>query len=125
MRGGEGVKEKMDKEERIEKEIKRIKKIFNKIPKKKKDLTQELIKRASFLLVMAEDMEDEINTLDGVLEITINGSQQFVKANPLFKEYRDTVKSYQSVIKQLTDLIKVDEAIPTQTVNPLVEFINK
>ena len=115
----------MDKEERIEKEIKRINKIFNKIPKKKKDLTKELVKRASFLLVMAEDMEQEINTLNGVLETTINASQQFVKANPLFKEYRDTVKSYQAVIKQLTDLIKVDEALPTQTVNPVIDFINK
>ena len=74
---------------------------------------------------MAEDMEEEINTLSGVLEVTINGSQQFVKANPLFKEYRDTVKSYQAVIKQLADLNKVDEAMPTQTVNPLIEFISK
>lgn len=115
----------MKKEERIEKEIKRIEKIFNDIPKKKKNITKELIKRASFLLVMAEDMEEEINELDGVLETTINGSQQFVKANPLFKEYRDTVKSYQAVIKQLNDLIKVDEVVATQTVNPLIDFINK
>lgn len=115
----------MNKEERIEKEIKRLDKIFNDIPKKKKDLTKELIKRASFLLIIAEDMEAEINTLDRVLETTINASQQFVKANPLFKEYRDTVKSYQAVIKQLTDLVKVDEVMPTQSVNPLIEFITK
>lgn len=115
----------MDKEERIEKEIKKINKIFNKIPKKKKDLTKELVKRAAFLLIIAEDMEQQINTLDSVLEITINASQQFVKANPLFKEYRDTVKSYQAVIKQLTDLIKVDEDLPAQTVNPVIDFINK
>lgn len=115
----------MKKEERILKEIKRIEKIFNDIPKKKMDLIKELIKRASFLLVMAEDMEEEINTLDGVLETTINASQQFVKANPLYKEYRDTVKSYQAVIKQLNDLIKVDEASSTQAVNPLIDFISK
>ena len=115
----------MDKEKRIENEIKRINKIFNDIPQKKKDLTKELIKRASFLLVMAEDMEAEINTLDRVLETTINASQQFVKANPLFKEYRDTVKSYQAVIKQLTDLVKEDEKTATPIVNPLIDFISK
>lgn len=115
----------MNKEKRIENEIKRINKIFNDIPQKKKDLTKELIKRASFLLVMAEDMEEEINALDRVLETTINASQQFVKANPLFKEYRDTVKSYQAVIKQLTDLVKEDEKTATPVANPLVEFISK
>lgn len=113
----------MNKEKRIDNEIKRLNKIFKDIPEKKKDLTKELVKRASFLLVMAEDMETEINTLDRVLETTINASQQFVKANPLFKEYRDTVKSYQAVIKQLTDLVKVDET--PQTVNPLIDFISK
>ena len=115
----------MNKENRIENEIKRLNKIFNDIPKKKKDLTKELIKRASFLLVMAEDMEQEINTLDKVLETTINGSQQFVKANPIFKEYRDTVKSYQAVIKQLNDLVKADEVMTAQAVNPLIDFITK
>lgn len=115
----------MTKEKRIENEIKRINKIFNDIPQNKKDLTKELIKRASFLLIMAEDMEKEINTLDRVLETTINASQQFVKANPIFKEYRDTVKSYQAVIKQLTDLVKEDDKAATQIVNPLIDFISK
>lgn len=115
----------MNREQRIEIEIKKLNKIFNKIPKKKKDLTKELIKRASFLLIIAEDMEQEINTKESVLETTINASQQFVKANPLYKEYRDTVKSYQAVIKQLTDLVKTEETMQTQTVNPLIDFISK
>ena len=115
----------MNREQRIEIEIKKLNKIFNKIPKKKKDLTKELIKRASFLLIIAEDMEQEINTKESVLETTINASQQFVKANPLFKEYRDTVKSYQAVIKQLTDFVKEDGTMQPQTVNPLIDFISK
>lgn len=115
----------MDRETRITNEVKRLNKIFKDISKNKKEIIDELIKRASFLLIIAEDMEQEINTKNSVLETTINASQQFVKANPLFKEYRDTVKSYQAVIKQLTDFVKEDGTMQTQTVNPLIDFISK
>lgn len=115
----------MDRETRITNEVKRLNKIFKDISKNKKEIIDELIKRASFLLIIAEDMEQEINTKNSVLETTINASQQFVKANPLFKEYRDTVKSYQAVIKQLNDFVKEDGTMQTQTVNPLIDFISK
>lgn len=115
----------MNKEKRINNEIKRLNKIFNDISKQKKEIINELIKRGAFLLIIAEDMEQEISTKDSVLETTINASQQFVKANPLFKEYRDTVKSYQAVIKQLTDLVKEETTASAQTVNPLIDFIGK
>lgn len=66
---------------------------------------KKLCARASFLLILAEDIEKDINS-DNLTVLTINASQQFTKSNPLLKDYRDTVKSYQTVIKQLCDLSK-------------------
>ena len=64
---------------------------------------------SSFLLILAEDIEKNINS-DNLTVLTINASQQFTKANPLMKDYRDTVKSYQTVVKQLCDLTKNDNS---------------
>ncbi|MBR1818374.1 MAG: hypothetical protein IJ772_05935 [Bacilli bacterium] len=98
----------MDREERIKEEEKRIKSILSKIPRNVKKTTEKLVKRAAFLLILTEDIEDSLQD-DDFLKTTINASQEFTKANPLLKEYRDTVKSYQAVIKQLTDLALLED----------------
>ncbi len=97
----------MTREERIKKEESRIKSILKDVPKNIKKTAEKLSKRAAFLLILTEDLEDKLNENSDFLKITINASQEFVKANPLLKEYRDTVKSYQSVIKQLTDIADI------------------
>ena len=84
----------------------------------------KLIDRASFLMVLAEDMETEIKESE-LSVLTINSSQQFLKANPLLKDHRDTVKSYQTVIKQLCDLVKVNNSSSTNKPDELEDFINK
>ena len=94
----------MEREKRIKKEERRLNSIFKEYPKDVKQVIEKLIKRASFLLIITEDIEQKLNEDTELLKTTINVSQEFIKANPLLKEYRDTVKSYQSVIKQLTEL---------------------
>ena len=56
---------------------------------------------------------------------TINASQYFIKANPLLKDYRDTIKSYQTVIKQLCDLVKNDASSEKKEPDELEAFINQ
>ncbi len=99
----------MEREERIKIEEKRIKSILKDIPKNVKKTTEKLVKRAAFLLILTEDMEEKLQQDNDFLKTTVNASQEFVKANPLLKEYRDTIKSYQAVIKQLTDLALLKE----------------
>ena len=114
-----------ERNRRIKKEINRINKLFKNVSKDKKELIKELIKRASFLLIISEDIEKQLKVLTKFTEKTINASQEFVKPNPLYKEYRDTIKSYQSLMKQLTDLSKEfgEEKLPEQ--DPLEEFNNE
>ena len=112
-----------DREKRIKKEINRLKKIYKEIPNTKKEIIKELINRASFLLILSQDMEQEIKELDNFVVVTVNSSQEFTKPNPLFKEYRDTVKSYQTIVKQLNDLVKDCEQSGKSEPDELEAFI--
>ena len=116
-------KEKTSKETRITKEYNKLSKLFISSHPEKEHVIKKLIKRASFLLILAEDMEKDIQSSELTTE-TINGSQSFVKSNPLLKDYRDTIKSYQTVIKQLCDLLK-NEGNPEKNMpDELEAFLN-
>lgn len=90
---------------RVTKEYNRLVKLFDTSLKDRSHVIKKLCARASFLLILSEDIEKDIND-DNLTVLTINASQQFTKSNPLLKDYRDTVKSYQTVVKQLCDLSK-------------------
>lgn len=111
---------------RITSEYNKLTKLFNitAIEKDHKDhVIKKLLKRASFLLVLSEQMEQTIRDSELTIE-TINASQQFTKSNPLLKDYRDTVKSYQAVIKQLCDLVKDEPLGDKEKRDELEEFLN-
>ena len=115
---------KEEKEKRIKKEMLKIKKFYKTLSKDKLNKITELIYRASFLLVIAQDMEEELKKCNSYTVETINASQSFIKPNPLLKEYRDTIKSYQAVIKQLEDLTK-DEDLLSPGKDELDEFLDR
>ena len=119
----EKITKKDEREKRIKKEMQKIKKLYKNLSKEKMVKIQELIYRASFLLVLAQDMELELIKYDSFITTTINASQSFVKTNPLLKDYRDTIKSYQSVIKQIDDLTK-DDVIKDPVPDDLDNFID-
>lgn len=119
----EKITKKNEREKRIKKEMQKIKKLYKNLSKEKMVKIQELIYRASFLLVLAQDMELELIKYDSFITTTINASQSFVKTNPLLKDYRDTIKSYQSVIKQIDDLTK-DDVITDPVPDELDNFID-
>lgn len=113
-----------EKEKRIKKEMQKLKKLYKELSKEKMTKISELIYRASFLLVMIQDMEQEIIQYENFVTTTINASQTFIKTNPLLKDYRDTIKTYQSVLKQLEDLTK-DETLEAPGKDELDEWLNK
>ena len=97
---------------RITKEYNRLVKLFDISLKDRSHVIKKLCARAAFLLILSEDIEQDINN-DDLTVLTINASQQFTKSNPLLKDYRDTVKSYQTVVKQLCDLSKPGIQLPS------------
>ena len=91
----------IDKQKKLKKATKEISKIFKNVSMANQPKIKELINRCAFLLVMAKEMEENLMQTDDFYTIVINKSQQYVKIDPLIREYRDTVKSYQQVVKQL------------------------
>ena len=111
---------------RITKENNRLIKLYVVDPKDNRShVIKKLCARASFLLILSEDIERDINN-DDLTVLTINANQQFVKSNPLLKDYRDTVKSYQTVVKQLCDLSKNGSSSSNDKTEPdeLEDFMN-
>jgi len=108
---------------RITYEYNKLVKLFTSKASEKKHVIQKLSKRAAFLLVLSEEMEKNIQSSDMTVE-TINASQSFIKANPLLKDYRDTIKSYQTVIKQLCDLVKNEPASEKDELDELEKFLS-
>ena len=96
----------IDKQKKLKKATKEISKIFKNISMANQPKIKELINRCAFLLVMAKEMEENLMQTDDFYTIVINKSQQYVKIDPLLREYRDTVKSYQQVVKQLIEITK-------------------
>lgn len=109
---------------RITKEKNKLYKLFSTTNIEKKHIINRLIDRASFLLILSEDMESQIKDSDLTI-LTVNAYQSFTKSNPLLKDYRDTVKSYQTVLKQLCDLIKNDSQMDNNESDELEEFLKR
>lgn len=109
---------------RITKEKNKLYKLFSTTNIEKQHIINRLIDRASFLLILSEDMETQIKDSDLTI-LTVNSYQSFTKSNPLLKDYRDTVKSYQTVLKQLCDLIKNDSQMDANESDELEEFLKR
>lgn len=119
----EKINKKEERKKRIKKELNKLKKLYKNNSENKKKQIEELLYKASFLLILSQDLESEISSSDKFMVEVVNGSQYFKKVNPLIKEYRETVKSYQAVLKQLDEFTK-DTPLEPSKPDALMEFIN-
>lgn len=91
-------------EKRIAIERKELIEYFNNTEDK---LALKLIDHASFMRVTLQDLEAYINE-NGVKEDWTNGTNQYgVRECVESKTYKDMIKNYTAVIKQLSEMIKV------------------
>lgn len=95
----------MEIKKEIEKEIKRLNKIFADIQQNKKDTVSGLIENAAFMKVQMAIMQERINE-DGVTIKYQNGENQWgYKKSPDVETYNSFIKQYTTIIKQLVDLL--------------------
>lgn len=97
----------MTKDERIQKETERLKKIFKDIPKNEFDTVIKLIDNVAFMSVTLEDLIEKINTEPLVVE-TVNGSQSFSKENPAITSYNKMYSNFNKGMQQLISLFPQD-----------------
>lgn len=99
------VKKVYTKAERITREERRLKRNYKDIQKDKSAVVEGLIRRAAFMRATLEDMELDLDER-GFVEMFQQGDQEpYERERPVARQYQQMNKNYQSIIKQLSDLL--------------------
>lgn len=99
-------KKELSRDERILKEERRLRKIYKNIDTDKKGIIDGLIQRAAYMRVTLEDWEKDIME-NGYIEMFTQSEKTdpYERERPVARLYNTMNKNYQSIIKQLTDLM--------------------
>lgn len=94
----------LTKEEKIQKEIARLTRIFRDLDKNKMQAVEKLIRNAAFMAVSLEELQGIINA-EGYTEEYQNGATQSGrKQSEAVKIHVAMTKNYTAIIKQLAEL---------------------
>lgn len=92
-------------DERIKKEVNKLKKLYINLDDKTKKAVYSLIENAAFMIVTLKDLQETIK-INGVVSEYQNGENQWgTKKSPEIEIYNTMIKNHMSIIKQLTDLL--------------------
>jgi len=110
-------------DERIKKEVLRLKRIYKNIDKDNKAIIDGLIQRAAYMRITLEDWELDImeNGCTEMFTQSLN-TPPYERERPVARLYNTMNKNYQSIIKQLSDLVPKPE--PKQEDDGFDEFVN-
>ncbi len=99
-------KKELSRDERILKEERRLMKIYKNIDTDKKGIIDGLIQRAAYMRITLEDWEKDIMK-NGCIEMFTQSEKTdpYERERPVARLYNTMNKNYQSIIKQLTDLM--------------------
>lgn len=112
------------KEEQINQELKKLKRIFTKLDSRVKKAVENLMYNAAFMSVTLQELQKSINK-NGVISEYKNGENQFgTKKSPEVETYNTMIKNYSAIIKQLTDLLPKKPGDDPPKVDPFADFVN-
>lgn len=112
-----------NKEERIQKELDRISKVFESVPDNERTVIDPLLQNCAFMKVTLEDLQEEINR-DGVSESYQNGANQSgQKENSRLKSYNRLIKNFESVTKTVMKYLPEDARRNCQG-DPMERFLS-
>jgi uncharacterized protein YeeX (DUF496 family) len=100
------TKKELTKDERVSKEVARLRKIFKEMPKDNLDMVDGLIVEAADLRVRLEDIRKDLD-INGYDEMFSQSESQepYERERPQARRYISMNKNYQSIMKQLGDYI--------------------
>ena len=109
--GEKDIKQDLEKEKRIKKEQARLSRIYKDVGRENRAIIDGLIVRASFMRVTLEDMEQDLNE-SGFVELFTQSEKTppYERERPVARLYNTVNKNYQSIIKQLSDLLPKEKA---------------
>lgn len=89
----------------VKKEINRLNKLFKDIPENKKNVVEGLITQAARLRILLNSNWEDI-TVNGDYEQFSQGDQEpYDRKRPVADLYNNRDKAYQTIIRQLVDLL--------------------
>ena len=98
------ARKELTKDQRIKKEIARLKRIFADLDKNKLQAVESLIKNAAFMAVSLEELQEIINEEGYVVEYQNGENQKGTKQSDAVKTHIAMTKNHASIVKQLADL---------------------
>ena len=94
-----------EKEKKIKKETRRLKKIFESLDSNKLETVEALIARAAFITVSLQELEERLN-VEGWTEEYQNGqNQRGLKKSAAAEVHISLTKNLNAIMKQLLDLV--------------------
>jgi hypothetical protein len=112
------------REERIRRELNRLKRLLKELPKDQVAAADGLLKRISFMAITLEDMEEDINA-NGEVEAFTQGGSTYDRQRPAVQIYNTTIKNYTMACKQLLDLIPNGPPKKTETDDPFMRIMGR
>lgn len=112
------------KQERIDAEIKRLNKIYRNVATREKGIVEGLIKRAAYMRITLEDYEKDLDD-GGYVELFSQSEKTdpYERERPVARLYNSMNKNYQSIIKQLADLVPKEP--PKEVNDGFEDFVYK
>lgn len=106
------IKTEKTKAERTTTEKNRLNKIYKDISKENKSIIEGLINRAAFMRITLEDMEQDLDE-NGFVEPFSQSEklEPYERERPVARLYNTMNKNYQSIIKQLSDLLPKEKVV--------------
>lgn len=100
------TKKELTKDSRLKTEEARLRKIYKNIDEDNKAIIDGLIQRAAYMRVTLEDWEKDIDD-NGFIEMFTQSEKTapYERERPVIRLYNTMNKNYQSIIKQLSDLV--------------------
>ena len=97
-------------DKRIRKERNRLRRIYKDVDKDNKAIIDGLIQRAAYMRITLEDWELDI-LKNGITEMFTQSEKTdpYERERPIARLYNTMNKNYQSIIKQLSDLVPKPE----------------
>lgn len=106
------IKPEKTKAERITTEKNRLNRIYKDISKENKSIIDGLINRAAFMRITLEDMERDLDEKGFVEPFSQSEKlEPYERERPVARLYNTMNKNYQSIIKQLSDLLPKEKPV--------------
>lgn len=109
---------------RINAEIDKLLKIYCNLSKDTNEIISGLINRAAYMKVSLEDYEEDLDR-NGYVELFSQSvdTEPYERERPVARLYNTMNKNYQSIIKQLTEMIPKAEKEPVHRGDGFEDFV--